>query len=82
MSNDWVVQYDNRYFQLLEDKKLDIRPKTEVTVAEWLDGSIHILHELPKVHRKQEVPYEELNPQILQKVRMGRRLAEYISTNT
>jgi hypothetical protein len=32
-SNDWVVQYDNRFFQLLQDKKLEIRPKTKVTVA-------------------------------------------------
>jgi transposase len=76
VSNDWVVQYDNRFFQLVQDKKLDIRPKTKVTVAKWLDGSIHILYQ------KKEVPYEEINPQILQKVRMGRRLAEYISMNT
>jgi hypothetical protein len=76
VGNDWVVQYDNRYFQLLQDKKLDIRPKTKVTIAEWLDGSIHILHQ------RKEVPYEEINPQVLQKVRMGRRIAEYISMNT
>lgn len=82
VSNDWVVQYDNRYFQLLQNKKVAIRPKTKVTVAEWLDGSIHILHELPNTRRKIEVSYEELNPQILQKVRMGRRLAEYISMKT
>ncbi|MHA1938020.1 MAG: ISNCY family transposase [Candidatus Thorarchaeota archaeon] len=76
VGNDWVVQYDNRYFQLLQDKKLDIRPKTKVTIAEWLDGFIHILHQ------RKEVPYEEINPQVLQKVRMGRRIAEYISMNT
>jgi hypothetical protein len=57
----------------LQNKKVAIRPKTKVTVAEWLDGSIHILF---------EIPYGELNPQILQKVRMGRRLAEYVSMNT
>ena len=76
VSNDWVVQYENRYFQLSQDKKLAIRPKTKVTVARWLDGSIHILHQ------KKEVPYEEINLHVLQKVRMGRRLAEYISMNT
>jgi transposase len=76
VSNDWVVQYDNRFFQLLQDKKVDIRPKTKVTVAEWLDGTIHILYQ------RKEVPYEEINPQILKKVRMGKRLAEYISMNT
>ena len=42
VNNDWVVRYDNRYFQL-QDEKIDIRPKTKVTVAQWLDGSIHIL---------------------------------------
>jgi transposase len=76
VSNDWVVRNDNRFFQLLQEKKSDIRPKTKVTVAEWLDGSIHILH------RGKEVPYEEINPQVLQKIRMGRQLAEYISMNT
>ena len=75
VSNDWVVQYDNRFFQLLQDKKLDIRPKTKVTVAEWLDGTIHILYQ------RKEVPYEEIDPQILKKARMGKRIAEYISMN-
>jgi len=76
VSNDWVVQYDNRYFQLLQDKKLNIRPKTKVTVAEWLDGSIHILYQ------RKEVPYKEISHHVLQKIRMGRRIAEYISMNT
>jgi len=71
-----VVQNDNRTFQLLQDKKLDIRPKKKVTVAEWLDGSIHLLHQL------KEVSYDEIDPQVLRKVRMGRRLAEHISMNT
>ena len=75
VSNDWVVRYDNRYFQLLEDRRKDIRPKTKVTVSQWLDGSVHILHQ------KKEVPYEEINPQELHKIRMGRQLAEYISMN-
>lgn len=60
VSNDWVVQYDNRYFQLLQDKKVDIRPKAKVIVAEWLDGSIHILYQ------KKEVAYEEISHQVLQ----------------
>lgn len=69
VSNDWVVEYDNRFFQLLEDKQLDIHPKTKVTIAEWLDGSIHILCQ------RKEVPSEEIDPQVLRKVRMSRRLA-------
>ena len=40
------------------------------------EGSIHILHQ------KKEVPYEEISPHILQKIRMGRQMAEYISMNT
>jgi len=75
VSNDWVVQYDNRYFQLLQDKKIDLRPKAKVIVTEWLDGTIHILYQ------RKEVPYEEIDPQVLKKVRMGKRLAEYISMN-
>ena len=76
VSNDWVVRYDNRTFQLLQDKKVDIRPKTKAVIAEWLDGSIHILHQ------GKEVSYEEIDSHVLQKVRMGRRIAEYISMNT
>ena len=34
--NDWVIQYANRYFQLLKGKRIDIRPKSKVTVALWL----------------------------------------------
>ena len=29
VSNDWVVQYYNRYFQLLVKRRIDIRPKNE-----------------------------------------------------
>lgn len=61
---------------MLQNKKVTIRPKSSMEVAEWLDGSIHILFQ------GKEVPYEEVNFQILQKVRMGRRIAEYISMNT
>jgi hypothetical protein len=40
----------------------------KVTVAEWLDGSIHILYE------KKEIAYEEITQQVLQRVRKGERL--------
>ena len=76
VSNDWVVQYSNRYFQLLREKRVDLRPKMKVTVAEWLDRSIHILYQ------KKEVPYEEITHQVLHQARTERRLAEAISMNT
>jgi hypothetical protein len=76
VSNDWVVQYANRTFQLLKDQKVDVRPKTKVTVAEWLDGSIHILYQ------KRELDYEEISPQVLRQERTERRIAEAISMIT
>ena len=72
VSNDWVVQYENRYFQLLQRKGGDIRPSMKLTVAQWLDGSIHILH------NNKEVPYEEISPQFLRQMRSDRRMAEVI----
>ena len=41
ISNDWVVRYDNRYFQL--ERSSDYPPrKAKVTVCEWEDGRIEI----------------------------------------
>ena len=54
VSNDWVIRYSNRLFQLLRDKSMDIRPKIKVLVAQWLDGSIHI------IQHKKEVPNVEI----------------------
>ena len=36
-----MVQYANRHLQLIWDKKFNIRPKSKVTFAQLLDGSIH-----------------------------------------
>ena len=69
VQNDWVVQYSNRFFQLLRVKRVDIRPKMKVTVAEWLDGSIHILC------GKKEIPYEEITQQVLQRARKSECLS-------
>ena len=55
VSNDWVVRYANRYFQLIRQKGVEVRSKMKVTVAEWLDGSIHILY------KNKELLYEELS---------------------
>jgi transposase len=73
VSNDFVVQYSNRYFQLLQEKRVEIRPKMKVIVAEWLDGSIHILY------KKKELLYEEINYQVLKNARSERRMTEVIS---
>jgi len=75
VSNDWVVRYANRYFQLKRQKGVEIRANMKVTVAEWLDGSIHILS------KNKELLYEELSLQTLKQVRMGKQLAEYVATN-
>jgi len=72
VSNDWVVQYENRYFQLLRKKGLDICPSLKLTVSQWLDGSIHVFH------KNKEVPYEEINPQFIRQLRSDRRMAEVI----
>ena len=40
----------------------------KVTMAEWLDGSIHILY------KNKELLYEELSLQVLKKVRMGKKV--------
>lgn len=71
MQNDWVVQYHNRYFQLIRAKRVDIRPKMKVTVAQWLDGSIHILK------GKGKTPFEEITQQVLQRARKS----EWISSS-
>jgi transposase len=69
VSNDWVVRYSNRYFQLLQKKRVEIHPKMKVIVAEWLDGSIHILY------KKKELPYDEITHQVLQQGRSERQVA-------
>jgi hypothetical protein len=75
VSNDWVVRHANRYFQLIRQKGVEIRANLKVTIAEWLDGSIHILY------KNKELLYEELSLQTLKQVRMGKQLADYIATN-
>ena len=59
VNNDWVVRYDNRFFQLLQHKRMRVRPHCKVTIAEWLDKSIHILYE------NREIPYEEITTDVL-----------------
>jgi transposase len=41
LTNDHVVRYDNRYFQVLKQPARP-RPGTAITLQKWLDGSIHL----------------------------------------
>ena len=54
ISNDWVVRYNNRFFQVIAQSNLPPARK-RVTVAEHLDGSIHIMY------RDREVIFTEIN---------------------
>lgn len=53
VGNDWVVRYKNRYFQITRDNKNMPGSGRKVTVAEWLDGSIHILHQGKELRMKE-----------------------------
>lgn len=56
ISNDWVVRYDNRYFQL--ERTSDYPPRqAKVTVCEWQDGRIEIRYQgKARPHREIEAP--------------------------
>jgi len=56
ISNDWVVRYENRYFQL--ERTSDYPPRqAKVTVCEWEDGRIEICYKgKARPHREIEAP--------------------------
>jgi len=56
ISNDWVVRYENRYFQL--ERTSDYPPRqAKVTVCEWEDGRIEIRYKsTARPHREIEAP--------------------------
>jgi transposase len=60
ISNDWVVRYENRYFQL--ERTSDYPPRqAKVTVCEWEDGRIEIRYKgKPRRHREIEPPQPPL----------------------
>jgi transposase len=43
VSNDWVVQYENRYFQLEASQAVKVFAGSQVTVRAWRDGRIKLL---------------------------------------
>lgn len=56
ISNDWVVRYENRYFQL--ERTSDYPPRqAKVTVCEWEDGRVEIRYKgKARPHREIEAP--------------------------
>jgi transposase len=56
ISNDWVVRYENRYFQL--ERSSDYPPRqAKVTVCEWEDGRTEIRYKSKaRPHREIEAP--------------------------
>ena len=56
ISNDWVVRYENRYFQL--ERSSDYPPRqAQVTVCEWEDGRIEIRYQgKARPHREIAAP--------------------------
>jgi transposase len=56
ISNDWVVRYENRYFQL--ERTSDYPPRqAKVTVCEWEEGRIEIRYKgKARPHREIEPP--------------------------
>lgn len=42
VSNDFIIRYKNRFFQITRKSKVRPQPGKRVLIKEWLDGSIHI----------------------------------------
>jgi transposase len=54
IGNDWVVRYDNRYFQVQRHGRSHAPAKAEVRVCEWEDGRLDIRY------RGRKVEWEEI----------------------
>jgi hypothetical protein len=63
VSNDWVIRYKNRFFQIVQQSNLP-PAKGKVQVQEHLDGSLHL------VYRGREVFFKEIDklPEKRQKI--------------
>jgi hypothetical protein len=60
ISNDWVVRYENRYFQL--ERTSDYPPRqAKVTVCEWEDGRVEIRYQ-GKARPQREIAAPEPKP--------------------
>ena len=56
VGNDWVVQNDNRFFQILRGNRPMPRARERVLVRKWLDQSMHIFY------KEKEMKVEEIIP--------------------
>ena len=65
VSNDWIIQYKTRLFQITKDNQELPIPRSKVVVQQWLDGSIHILKD------KKELKFEELKIKPKKKEKMA-----------
>jgi len=45
VSNDWVVRYDNRFYQILKSNRPRPKPRDKVVVRTRLDGTRHLLYD-------------------------------------
>ena len=70
LTNDFTLRFQNRYFQLLPDQKVRLRPKNIIIVQNRLDGSVHLLFKdqylnyKPLPHRPYK-PFYAANPRLL-----------------
>jgi len=56
VGRDWVVRFDNHFYQLLSDKHSLPRAGSKVIVRKWLDGAIFILHQKRRLHYSEFTP--------------------------
>jgi Helix-turn-helix domain len=43
VNNDFTVQFNTKWYQLTEIQPTTVRPREEVVMETWLDGSVHII---------------------------------------
>lgn len=43
INNDFTIQFNNTWYQLTEVQPATVRPREEVIMETWLDGSVHIV---------------------------------------
>ena len=60
VSKDWVVQYKNKYFQIVSSNRNLPRTGSIVTINEWLDKSIHIYY------NEKELKIQDITEMVLQ----------------
>ncbi len=63
VSADWVVRHANRWYQLEREARRVLRVPAKVIVADWLDGSVHLLA------KTKELAYTEITDQVLERAK-------------